>query len=216
MSSRPPSHFARIALLLFLVLLAPVLKHLLEASMTTQMLVQIPLLVSVGLLLARAVPARWNAALANYDHAGINGLILATLIMALWMLPRALDASITAPPIAVTKYLSIPLLIGLPFALSWPRMSFIVRGVFLLELIATFFRMGWLYLIWPDRLCNNYLLGDQQRLGKYLIVIGTILLLWVAAKLLWGRMDSFAETPPSPPQLAADSGARHLDHGTPG
>ena len=29
-------------------------------------------------------------------------------------------------------------------------MSFIVRGVFLLEGIATFFRLGWLYLVSPS------------------------------------------------------------------
>jgi hypothetical protein len=89
-------------------------------------------------------------------------------------------------------------------------MGFIVRGVFLLELIATFFRMGWLYLIWPDRLCNNYLLGDQQRLGWYMVLIGATLLLWVAVKLLWGRMDTFAETRP----LAADVPAHRRGRGT--
>lgn len=191
------------ALLLFLVLLTPPLRHLLEASMTAQMLVQIPLLVVVGLLLSQGVPARLNAALAGWDHRGISGLVLATLATAVWMLPRSLDAAITEPSIAVAKHLSIPLLIGLPFALSWPRMGFIVRGVFLLELIATFFRMGWLYLIWPDRLCNNYLLGDQQRLGRYMVLIGAMLLLWVAGKLLWGSMDTFARTRPVAADIAA-------------
>lgn len=191
------------ALLLFVVTLAPPLKHALEASMTAQMLVQIPLLVVVGLLLSHSVPARVNAALAGWDQHGVSGLLLATLAAALWMLPRLLDAAVTEPAVAIAKYLSIPLLIGLPFALSWPRMGFIVRGVFLLELIATFFRMGWLYLIWPDRLCNNYLLGDQQRLGRYMVLIGAMLLLWVAVKLLWGRMDTFAETWPLAPDATA-------------
>ena len=96
-------------------------------------------------------------------------------------------------------YVSVPLLIGPPFALAWPRMSFIVRGVFLLECIATFFRLGWLYLIWPERLCNNYLLDDQQRLGQYMLLIGAALFLGLAGKLIWGRFDSLAEArPPSP------------------
>jgi hypothetical protein len=193
--------------LLFFALLLPPVKHALEASMTMQMLVQIPSLIVVGLFLSRAVPARIDAVLAGWDHHGITGLVLATLAAALWMLPRMLDASIAQPSIAAAKYLSVPLLVGLPFALSWPRMGFIVRGVFLIELIATFFRMGWLYMIWPDRLCNNYLLGDQQRLGKYMVLIGALLLLWIACKLLWGRMDAFVEAPLS---RAPDAGVQRL------
>jgi hypothetical protein len=190
----------QVALPVILVMWLPPLRHMLEASMTVQMLVQIPLLIGVGLLLSHAVPARWRAALAGYDCAGVNGLLLATLVAAFWMLPRSLDASITQTSFAVAKSLSIPLLIGLPFGLSWRRMGFIVRGVFMLELIATFFRMGWLYLIWPERLCSNYLLGDQQNLGRYMIVIGVVLLLWVAFKLVWGEMDSVAKPQcPEPP-----------------
>ena len=68
-------------------------------------------------------------------------------------------------------------------------MGFVVRGVFLLELIATFFRLGWLYRFSPIRLCNNYLLDDQQRLGDYMLVIGGLMLVGLTAKLLWGRFD---------------------------
>lgn len=178
------------AALLFLVLLAPPVKHALEASMTAQMLVQIPLLVTVGLFMACALPARTSAAIAGWNHGGISGLVLATLASAFWMLPRELDASVAGALAASAKYVSVPLLIGLPLALSWPRMGFIVRGVFLLECIATLFRLGWLYLIAPERLCNLYLLDDQQRLGRYLLVIGAMLSIGVAWKLVWGRFDS--------------------------
>jgi hypothetical protein len=186
-------HPARIAALLFLVLLVPPVRYALESSMTAQMLVQIPLLVSVGLLLSRSLPARFLVATGRWDHRGISGLVLVTLVAAYWMLPRSLDAAVTLPQIDTIKYLSVSLLIGLPFAVSWQRMSFIVRGVFMVEFIATFFRLGWLYLISPIRLCNNYLLGDQQRLGQYMLLIGTALLLWIAWKLVWGRFDSVME-----------------------
>lgn len=192
-------HSLGIAALLFLALLAPPVKHGLEASMTAQMLLQIPLLVGAGCLLSQALPARALAIAADWNYRGITGLVLASVASALWMLPRTLDAAVTEPLIAAAKYLSVPLLIGLPFALGWPRMSFIVRGVFLVEFIATFFRMGWLYLIWPERLCNNYLLDDQQRLGQYMLLIGAALFLGLAGKLIWGRFDSLAEArPPSP------------------
>jgi hypothetical protein len=193
------------AALLFLVLLAPPVKHTLERSMTMQMLIQIPLLVIVGVLMARALPARASAVIADWNYRGISGLVLVTLTSAFWMLPKALDAAVSVPVVAMAKYLSVPLLIGLPLALSWPRMSFIVKGVLLLECIATLFRLGWLYLIWPERLCNLYLLDDQQRLGQFLLLIGTVLSLALAWKLVWGRFDSPADTGVTPPRTQRDA-----------
>jgi len=193
MTARLRQHSLWGAVLLFLLLVLPPVKHALEATMTTQMLVQIPLLACVGALLREALPAGTLGFTASWDYRGITGLVLASIAAAFWLLPRLLDASVTEPAIAAAKYLSVPLLIGLPFSVSWPRMSFIVRGVVLLELTATLFRMGWLYLIWPDRLCNRYLLDDQQRLGEYLVLIGGLVCALVVSTLLWGRFDLLPE-----------------------
>lgn len=178
------------AALLFAVLLLPPSRRLLEGSMTLQMLVQLPLLIGTGYLLCEAVPARLAAAVARWNQHGISGLVLASLAGMFWMLPRSLDAAVSLPWMAFAKFASAPLLIGLPLGLSWPQMGFVVRGVFLLELIATFFRLGWLYLVSPVRLCNNYLLDDQQRAGETMLVIGGVILAGVLAKLLWGRFNS--------------------------
>jgi hypothetical protein len=179
-----------VATLLFAALLLPPVRAWLEASMTLQMLVQIPLLIGVGYLLASALSERLDASIARWNHHGISSLVLASLAGMLWMLPRSLDAAVSEPWMALAKFTSVPLLIGLPLGLGWPRMGFVVRGVFLLELIATFFRLGWLYLVSPVRLCNNYLLDDQQRAGQYMLVIGGVILAGVMAKLLWGRFNS--------------------------
>jgi hypothetical protein len=179
-----------IALLALLALATPWARHALEASMAAQMLLQQPLLIGVGALLSRALPRGLLARLAPWNQLGITGLVLASVAIAFWMVPRMLDASVAEPLVSTAKYLALPLLVGVPFAISWPRMNFIVRGVFLLELIATFFRLGWLYLISPQRLCNLYLLDDQQRLGRYMLAIGAVMLLVVAGKLLWGRFET--------------------------
>lgn len=184
---------ARLAALLLLVMLAPLARHQLEATMSAQMLIQIPLLVAAGWLLAGAVPARVLAGVDAWNHRGITGLVLVTVVAAFWMLPRSLDAATTHPLITVAKYLSVPLLIGVPLAVSWPRTGFVVGGFFLMEFVATFFRLGWLYLISPIRLCNNYALNDQQRLGRYMLAIGVGLLVWLAWKLVWGRFESFSK-----------------------
>ncbi len=184
------SHPPAAAALLFCALLAPPVKHVLEGSMTAQMLLQMPLLAYVGWLLRRALPKRVLSITAAWNHGGIAGLVLTSVTAALWMLPRSLDAAVALPWVAAAKYLSVPLLIGVPLAVSWPRAGFIVRGVFLLEFVATSYRVGWLYLSWPERLCSNYLLGDQQRLGEYLVLIGAVLCAAIGCKLLWGRFDS--------------------------
>lgn len=177
------------AALLWIGLAVPPVQHALQATMTLQMLVQIPLLALAGWLAAAAVPARAGDAIGRWNAGGVSGLLLASLASMVWMVPRALDAALDDPLVALAKFLSVPLLIGAPLALSWPRMGFVVRGVFLVELIATAFRLGWLYLVSPERLCSNYLLGDQQQLGTILLVIGGALALFLAWKLVWGRIE---------------------------
>lgn len=185
-------HGPRIAAIGYVALLLPPVRHALESSMTAQMLVQIPLLIGVGYGLRDAMPRPLARQIDAWNHGGLAGLVLASMAALVWMLPRLLDAAVTDPWAAAAKLVSVPLLIGLPLGLSWPRMGFVVRGVFLLELIATFFRLGWLYLISPVRLCSNYLLSDQQRLGEYMLAIGAALLVAVAGKLLCGRFEDFS------------------------
>lgn len=162
--------------------------------MTAQMLVQLPLLVWAGWLCRAAVPAGWQFRMQRWNAGGVAGLVLVSVVAAFWMLPRSLDAATTDSAMAVAKHLSVPLLIGLPMALSWPRMGFVVRGLFLAESVAMLFRLGWLYRVSPVRLCNNYGLNDQQRLGGYLLVLGGALLAWLAWKVLWGGVASLQAT----------------------
>lgn len=179
----------RFGLTLWIVLALPPVQHLLEATMTRHMLVQIPLLALAGWCLAPLLPQALADRLAAWNRSGIAGFVLVSLAAMVWMLPLALDAALEVPWVTLAKFLSVPLLIGLPLAISWPRAGFVVRGVFLLEVVATTFRLGWLYLAAPERLCSNYLLGDQQQLGKVLFVIGIVTSLFLAWKLLWGHFD---------------------------
>lgn len=155
--------------------------------MSAQMLLQMPLLALAGAWLARAVPASQRQRLAPWNRGGLSGLVLASVVSLVWMLPRALDASIESPWVALAKFTSVPLLIGLPFALSWPRMGFVLRGVFFAEAIAMCFRLGWLYLASPVQLCSSYMVDDQRRYGLTLLTLGAALVAWIAYKLLFGR-----------------------------
>lgn len=199
-------HDTWFAIVLYAVLLLPPVKQLLDASMSAQVLLQIPLLIVAGYLLRGALPRRVLPEIAKWNHRGISGLVLASVTSAVWMLPRLLDAAISDPVAAAAKFISVPLLIGLPLGLSWPHVGFVIKGALLLELIATFFRLGWLYLISPLRLCNNFLLDDQQRLGELMLAIGVLLLLVIAGRLLWGRFDALPREPGSSPIGPESSG----------
>lgn len=178
-----------LGLALWAVLALPPARHALEASMTLQMLVQIPLLALAGWWVAASLPRRWIEASGAWNRSGISGMLLASFAAAVWMLPRMLDAALETPWVTLAKFVSVPLLIGVPLAVSWPRAGFVVRGAWLVEVVATAFRLGWMYLVSPVRLCSNYLLDDQQRLGQWMLAIGVLATLVLAWKLMGGRID---------------------------
>lgn len=160
-------------LVVFIILaLAPV-RHFLEQSMVTHMLIQLPALVIIGWLATNFFPASWKERIKEWNRWGISGMAFAIVIMLYWMLPRTLDAALSEWPIELVKFTTVPLM-GMALGLSWPLLNSIAQGVLKLEFWATFMRMGWLYLDLPERLCSNYLLGDQRILGQLLLVAGTI------------------------------------------
>lgn len=194
----------KILLVLLLIILAvtlPPLGRLLEQSMLTHVLIQIPLLVLAGFILGWLLEGRLST-LQKVNEAGIPGILLATFIALYWMLPRVLDASINDPLVAVFKYLSLPLLLGLPLQLSWSRLHFVAKGVIKLEFLAMLLRLGWLYLVSPVRLCNVYGLKEQILLGKGLLVIALLLSIYWTLKLFFGNSrQSIAVNKPLSDQL---------------
>ena len=152
----------------------------LEASLATHVLVEIPLLVAVGFVLGRSVEPRWQKVLEPLNGGGIAGILMVSFALAFWMIPRWLDASLQAPEIAAAKYISLVVLAGMPLAWSWRRLHPIARGLVKIEFLAMCFRLGWLYLISPDRLCNSYLIDDQVLLGQGFLVVGiTLSVTWL-------------------------------------
>ena len=87
------------------------------------------------------------------------------------MLPRYIDLSISDPWVEYTKFISIPLLIGVPLALSWNLLGPIVKGFFIANLLSMLVVLGWLYIHAPIRLCNNYLQQEQILLGYIFLII---------------------------------------------
>jgi len=167
------------------LLALPPLRLAMEATMVTHAL-QIALLAGIGGLLGR------SSGLAQSDHPGgcnrygITGTVLALLTLFLWLLPVSLDRALDEKSWEIAKFLSVPLLLGLPLARSWSRLPAVARGALWANAIPMALVMGWLYREAPLRLCNNYLVGDQQVFGLALWSVAGAIGAWWAFRALFG------------------------------
>jgi len=169
-----------------LLWLAPV-RRLLESDMTLHMAVQVPLLIALGVAMASAVRWREPRWYAEADWLGIPGIVAVVLGTSFWMLPRALDDAVASPAFDILKFVSLPLLVGLPLGLSWRRMPPLGRAFIWANIIPKLAAVGGLYLAAPVRLCAYYRLDQQELAGWTLIAIATALgLTWfIAAFVGW-------------------------------
>lgn len=173
----------------WLLLFLPPVREALESDMALHMVVQLPLLLALGLILApalRAAEPRW---LAEADWLGIPGLLLVVFASSFWMLPRMLDRAIADPLVDLAKFISLPLLGGLPLGLSWRRMPGLGRAFVCANFIPKLGAIGGLYLAAPVRLCSYYRLDQQTEAGWWLVAIAVTLgLSWFVAALVgWPR-----------------------------
>ena len=178
---------------LWLVLGAPALRAWLESSMALHMLVQLPLLAAIGYCIGRAwmharpggAAARTLAGVQSFNAGGATGLIAASFVMVLWMLPRFLDLARHDDAADAIKFLSVPAA-AVAVTLSWPRLPVIARAVVHLEVIATLFRFGWGYLAAEERLCLAYLADDQQHTGMLLACLGAVYAVTICWRPMFG------------------------------
>jgi hypothetical protein len=106
------------------------------------------------------------------------------------MFPRALDGALASPIMELAKFFSLPLLAGLPLALSWPRASLVGRGFIVANAISMLAVVGWLYRVSPVRLCNYYLFDQQVMLGNALLWLALLLGLAFGARLFIGARST--------------------------
>ena len=143
--------------------------------MAVHMLVQMPLLAAIGILACRLLPARWRGALLAVAGGAVPCVLLAVLAASYWMLPRALDGALTSPLAEAAKFLTLPVLVGLPLALAWKQLSTIGRGLVLTNASSMLAVLGWLYIAAPVRVCNNYLVDQQTAAGWLMVKLAVLL-----------------------------------------
>ena len=166
---------AAIAALLFVVLATPPARDALEQVMVAHMLVQIPLLAIVGALGVTAVPQRVRARLAEWNRAGVSGTLLALIASSWWMVPRALDWALASSLMEAAKFVTLPLFVGAPLALSWTRLGTMGRGFVIANVLPMWAVVGWAYIAAPVRVCNYYLVDQQVAAGVGLVIVSIAL-----------------------------------------
>lgn len=172
--------------LLILLSLPPIVSYL-ESTMAGQMFLQMPGLIICGMFMGRGLLSHWPRFATGFNQGGIPGILLVTIVVSYWMLPRAIDASLVNPWMEIAKYISLPLLVGIPLRLSWPKMGFITKSFIWANLISMFIVMAWLYLAAPIRLCNSYLTSQQQVVGWIFLLLTAVSIVMLAIPAFVGK-----------------------------
>lgn len=165
---------------------------MLTQSMALHMLVHIPLIIIAGALAAMALRALYvadNGAvlrrgcwLAKYNELGLSGLVLCTFVWAYWMIPKSLDEVLVSLPADVLKYAGL-FLAGMVLCDSLARSNSVIKLFFLGNFSWMTAIVGLLYQDEPERLCNFYLLGDQELAGRGLLILAVAVpVAWVVAE----------------------------------
>jgi uncharacterized membrane protein YqaE (UPF0057 family) len=168
----------------WLTIITPPIGIWLKQSMHTHMLVQLSLLVLIGVAIGQQLNKYYPQLLYQVKVFRAALLLLAIATMMIWMIPRLLDLAVENTWVDAAKVLSLPLLAGLPLYFAWQNFGPIVRGILHLEALATLLRLAWLYIESPTRLCVQYGLDDQKRLGTILIAIAIMYALYLLTKVM--------------------------------
>ncbi len=161
-----------VLMLLLLLLLLPAVRGELESRMSLHMAVELPGLLMLGWLLGSIAPGRWTVP-ARIDADGLFGATTASCVLALWMLPAALDMAVLDPGVGLIKYV-LWIATGVLLRTARSRISPVIAAFFLVNASWMTATAGLLYLDAEQQLCVNYLIDDQQ-------VTGWALLSWSVA-----------------------------------
>jgi hypothetical protein len=150
----------------------------LEADMARHMLLEFPLLVAAGAALAHRAPPRIDAQIARLDCYGLTGWTCASLALAFWMIPAALDAALGSAAVNAAKYVSL-LVAGFAVRSAMRRSPVALEAFYVGNFAWMGATVGLVYQEAQTQLCLNYLADSQQRAGRGLVCAA------IAALVLW-------------------------------
>lgn len=161
--------FYAAVLILVTVSSSPV-RLLLEQSLVSHLLIQMPALVLCGWTIARRHRDAINRGRESFNVGGATGLSFALIVFSFWMLPRSVDGSVQNPLYEFAKFVTLPFA-GASLALSWPKLPPLAIGILKCNLVSMMLVLSWIYTTSPSRLCNSYLRDEQDMLGQIVAVL---------------------------------------------
>lgn len=159
----------------------------LERDPVTHVLLQLPLLALAGALIAKALLEDRHWCQSPWLKGGLAPILIAIFTIAFWMLPRSIDAALTDPRMEIAKFVTVPLLVGAPLAIAWPKAHPLLRGFLKAEAVSMLAVMAFLYTHAPVRICNAYLVGDQERLGLCFLLAAILCAVLWTGPIFWDR-----------------------------
>jgi len=149
------------------------LRDWLEGDMARHMVIEFPLLLLAGAAVGRVLQERFGAQIACCNQMGLTGFVFASLTLAYWMIPAALDAALGDEWMAAAKYVSLVVsgaLLRSSFRVAPLAVQLFFVGNFAL-MTAT---VGLIYQTAPQQLCLNYGTDAQLAAGESLVALAVI------------------------------------------
>ncbi|WP_421380889.1 hypothetical protein ACOJQI_18820 [Bacillus salacetis] len=173
-----------VGLLLLIALALPPVANLMESIMLVHMHMQMPLLVAAGFLMGSYIQTKFPRFFNKCNENGVPGILLFSIILVYWMIPRTMDEALTLMSVEIFKFISLPFLAGIPLRNSWGKLRTAVKNTVIISFTLLFIAGGWLYIKTPSTLCNNYLLTDQIILGWGFLTMAVCMVLYLAYTFL--------------------------------
>ena len=159
----------------------------LERDPVTHLLLQLPLLALAGTLIAKALLEDRHWRQSSWMNGGLAPILIAIFTIAFWMLPRSIDDALSDPGMEIAKFVTVPLLIGAPLTIGWPKAHPLLRGFLKAEAVSMLAVMAFLYTHAPIRICNAYLVSDQERLGHGFLLAAILCAVLWTWPIFWDR-----------------------------
>jgi hypothetical protein len=153
----------------------PPWRSLIEQSMVWHMVVQMPMLVAGGWLLAGSGSKGLGMQrVADWNQYGLTGFIASQLIVAYWMLPLAIDRAVVLPQADALKLVSL-LACGSMLKASFDRSPAVLQLFFVGYAVSMLSSAGAFLATTDRRLCNAYSLDSQLNAGGGVMALGIAL-----------------------------------------
>lgn len=173
----------------------PPVRSLIEQSMVWHMLVQMPMLVAGGWLLAGSGINRPGAErFSDWNQYGLTGFIVSQLIAAYWMLPLTIDRAVVLPQADALKLVSL-LACGALLKASFKRSPAVLQLFFVGYAVSMMIFAGVVLATTDRRLCNAYSLDSQWNAGNGFAALGIALGCAWAWRLFRGARPSRTPIP---------------------